>query len=146
MCSPSSAALCWWDRGQQRDSPGGPGRSLGSRWDEHTRCPDRGRSSQIAADSDDDVDYHPRPATTGTRHRRRIRRPGPAGTGGCRRPHRIDADHVGAYPGCLFIVSSRPESESRVIRYLVNQNPGICFGVKVLYCIGCVLERISVIF
>jgi HAE1 family hydrophobic/amphiphilic exporter-1 len=40
------------------------------------------------------------------------RRPGPPGTGGYRGPHRIDADHVGTYPGCLFIVSSWPESES----------------------------------
>ena len=57
------------DRGQQRDSAGRPGRSPGARRDARTRCPDRGRPSQIAADSDDDVDHHPRPAPAGSGHR-----------------------------------------------------------------------------
>jgi hypothetical protein len=33
-----------------------------------------------------------------------------------------------------------------MIRYLINQNPGICFVVKLLYSIAGVLERIFVIF
>jgi len=94
------------NRCQQRDSAGGPGGPADRGRDAHPRCPDGGRPPQIAADPDDHVDHHFRTAAAGTGYRRRRRRPGAAGPGGCRRPDRIDADYPGAHPGRLFPVSS----------------------------------------
>jgi trk system potassium uptake protein TrkH len=47
--------------------------------DAHPRRPDRSRSPPSAPDPDDHPDHHSRPAAAGTGHRRRGRRPGPAG-------------------------------------------------------------------